>query len=142
VAGVAAPARPTGIADIQLPADTANPVTVEFEASGIPLGNIVELTVTPARGGSYSTVSNALDGEVDLSTASVLVDLPQGPSTLMATVTYTLVASSTTALEQFAGEPVESLRLEASMTGETRYVLVTRSGREVPITRAQLAAAG
>jgi hypothetical protein len=142
VAGVAAPASPTGVADIQLPADTPNPVAVEFEASGIPLGNIVEVAVTPSLGGGSTTVSNALDGSVELSTATALVDLPQGPSTLMATVTYALVAGLGERLEQFAGEPVESLRVEASLTGETRYVLLTRSGRKVPITPAQLATAG
>jgi hypothetical protein len=141
VAGAAAPASPTGVADIQLPADTPNPVAVEFEASGIPLGNIVELTVIPAHGEGSTTLSNALDGSVALSSAAATVDLPQGPSTLMATVTYTLVAGLGEGLEQLAGEPVESLRIEASLTGEARYLLITRSGRVVPISPAQLAAA-
>jgi hypothetical protein len=142
VADFAAPAIPTGVADIQLPADVQNPVTIQFEASGIPLGNIVELKVTPARGDSYTTVSNALDGNVDLSSATAQIDLPQGPSTLMATVTYTLVAALSEGLERFAGEPVERIRLEASLNGETRYVLLTKSGREVHISPAQLASAG
>lgn len=142
VAGTAAPASPTGVADIQLPADTPSPVTVAFEASGIPLGNIVELSVIPARGAKASTVSNALDGNLDLATATALIDLPQGPSTLMATVTYTLVAGLKEGLERFAGEPVESIRVEATLSDETRYLLVTKSGRQLSISPAQLAAAG
>jgi len=142
VAGVPAPPSPTGVADIELPADVQNPVTIQFEASGIPLGNIVELTVTPAVGDSYTRVSNALDGNVALSSATAQVDLPPGPSTLLATVTYTLVAALKEGLEGFAGEPVERIRLEADLTGETRYVLVTKSGREVSISPARLASAG
>jgi hypothetical protein len=142
VAGVAAPANPTGIADIQLPSDVPNPADILIEASGIPLGNVVELRVTPSRGEPRSTVSNALDGSVDLSTATALIDLPQGPSTLMATVTYTLVAAASGGLEQFAGEPVDALRVEATLTGEPRYLLITKTRREIPISPAQLAAAG
>lgn len=142
VAGAAAPEHPSGVADIELPADVPNPVTVELEARGIPLGNIVEIKLTPTRGPSVSSVSNALDGTVELSAATALIDLPQGPSTLMATVTYTLVAAIKEDLEQLAGEPVESIRVEASTSGQTRYVLITECGRELRISAAQLASAG
>lgn len=142
VAGVDAPLNPTGIGDIRLPADIPNPVTVEFEATGIPLGNVVELKLTPASGTSVSVISDALDGNVNLSTASASMDLPQGPSTLLASITYTLVATLSAGLERFAGEPVQSMRVEATSTGETRYVLVTESGREIPISKDQLEASG
>ncbi len=146
VAGVAAPASPTGVADISLPADTPNPVTVEFEATGIPLGNIVKLTVVPASGSKASAVSNALDGDTNLSTALTTINLPQGPSTLMASITYTLVAGVDDArrafFERIAGEPVQGLRIEAALGGEHGYVLITESGREVGISRAQMATAG
>lgn len=143
VGGVNAPANPTGVADISLPGDIPNPVTVEFEATGIPLGNIVELTVVPARGSKASSVSNTLDGDTNLSTASAFIDLPQGPSTLMASVTYTLVAGldgHKEYYERIAGEPVRSLRIEASLNGEPRYLLITESGREIPMAKAVLAA--
>ena len=142
VGGVDAPTNPTGVADVQLPADTPNPVTVEFESTGVPLGNIVELTLTPARGTPTTTVSNALDGDSALATASALIDLPQGPSTLLASITYTLVAGQVADLSRFAGEPVKAIRVQAALGGPSRYLLITESGREVPIPRARLAAAG
>jgi hypothetical protein len=143
VAGVEAPLVPTGVADISLPSDIANPVTVEFQASGIPLGNTVRLTVTPARGSPVTVVSSALDGDAKLATASAAVDLPQGPSTLLASVTYTLIADLGMGeiFDRLAGgEPVKALRLEATTSGGTRYVLITRSGREIPVAKAWLAA--
>jgi hypothetical protein len=141
VAGVAVPMNPTGIADIVLPADTPNPVTVELEATGIPLGNVVRLTVTPARGEPTQTVSDALSGDTALSTAEAQIDLPQGPSTLLASITYTLVADLGAKLERFTGEAIKSVRLEASLAGNTRCVLLTEGGREVVISPAQLALA-
>ncbi len=144
VAGEAAPASPTGVADISLPADVANPVTVEFETTGIPLGNIVKLTLTPQRGSAVTALSDALDGDTTLATASTQVNLSQGPSTLLASITYTLVAGADDArleyYEHIAGEPVRGLRIEAGMQGPPHYVLITAGGREIPLHRAQLAA--
>ncbi len=144
VAGEAAPTSPTGVADISLPADVANPVTVEFETTGIPLGNIVKLTLTPQRGSAATALSDALDGDTTLATASTRINLPQGPSTLLASITYTLVAGVDDArleyYERIAGEPVRGLRIETGMEGPPRYVLITAGGREIPLHRAQLAA--
>ncbi|MCB1876818.1 MAG: hypothetical protein KDH88_12670 [Chromatiales bacterium] len=145
VAGVDAPATPSGVADIVLPADIANPVTVEFETTGIPLGNIVELTVTPQKGAATSAISNALAGDTGLATAATQIALPQGPSTLMASITYTLIADSDARrgyFERLAGEPVQGIRVEAGIRGESRYWLITESGKSLPLSPAQLASAG
>jgi hypothetical protein len=142
VAGEPAPADPSGSADIQLPIDAAGPVTVELEATGIPVGPAVTVTVRPPTGASYSALSNALEGDTELSTASVEIDLPTGASTLLATVTYVLLADAAQSFEAIAGEPVKALRIEAGLTGETGYVLITERGREIPISAARLAAAG
>lgn len=142
VAGQPAPAYPTGSADIQLPADAAGPVTVELEATGIPVGPAVTVTVRPPTGASYSALSNALEGNTELSTASVDIELPTGASTLLATVTYVLLADAADLYEAIAGEPVKALRIEAGLTGRSGYVLITESGREIPVSAARLAAAG
>ena len=42
--------------------------------------------------------------------------------------------------ERIAGEPVRELRVEAELGGGSRYVLVTESGREIPVAAAALAA--
>ena len=131
VAGVAAPAQPTGSADITLPADTVNPVTVELAATGIPLGNTIEVTVVPATGAPNSAISSPLAGTIDNATASVNVELSPGPSTLMAETTYTIVAALGDTLAPLAGgERVERVRLAAALNGPGSVTLITVSGKE------------
>jgi len=134
VAGVSAPAAPTGNADITLPSTTSNPVTVTFATTGVPVGNTVKLTVVPAAAAAVSVVSPALSGTTDSATASVSVSLPGGPSVLQATTTYTIVASLGNALSQFAmGERVEKITLSATLNGPSMITLTTISGKQYTI---------
>jgi len=131
VAGVAAPANPTGSADITLPAATANPVTVVFTATGVPVGNTIKLTVTPQIGPVTSVISPALTGSTASATANVQINLPVGPSVLQAQTTYTIVASLGDALRNFAGnERVEKITLSATLGRASKMTLVTVSGKE------------
>lgn len=132
VAGTSAPASPTGTNDVQLPATITNPVTVQFAATGVPVGNIIKLTVTPATGAPTSAVSDALTGSTANSTSSTTITLPQGPSTLQATITYTIVAALGDALRNFAGnERVERIEVAAAQAGrgESEIRLITTSGK-------------
>jgi hypothetical protein len=141
VAGVAAPAAPTGHADIVLAADTPNTATVVFETTGVPVGNTVHLTVTPAYGAPVTVVSPALTGTTDSATASVAVDLPTGPSTLSAQTTYTVLASAGDELSMYAqGERVERVRLAATLGGASTITLITVSGREYTLPADRLPA--
>ncbi len=130
VAGVAAPPNPTGSADITLPANTPNLVTVVFATTNVPLGNTVKLTLTPQLGNTTEVISPALTGTTASATASVQVTLPTGPSVLLAQTTYTIVAALGQALSRFAGnEPVERITLSASPGGVSRMTLITASGK-------------
>ena len=145
VAGVSAPATPTGNADITLPATTPNPVTVSFTTSGVPVGNIVQLTVTPANGAKVVAVSPALTGSTASATALVDVNLPTGPSTLSAQTTYTVTAAFGDLLKNFAGnERVERVTLTATLGGPQKVMLTTVSGKEfeAPAEVLRLAALG
>ncbi|MEK7412863.1 MAG: hypothetical protein AAB263_06060, partial [Planctomycetota bacterium] len=136
VAGVDAPAQPTGNADITLPASTPNPVTVEFTTTGVPVGNTVKLTVIPSSSATpVSATSPALTGTTANATASVSVNLPSGPNVLQATVSYTVVASVGDALGvQFAqGERVEKIELAAGMNGSSMTTLITVSGKRYTV---------
>lgn len=132
VAGVNVPEPPTGVADVRLPANTANPVTVSFATTGVPVGNTVRLAATPNNGPEVSVVSTALAGTPQAATASASINLPAGASTLQATITYTVVVAMGEALSRFAqGERVERVTLMASLDGRpSRTVLITASGRE------------
>ena len=143
VAGVAAPAIPTGNADIVLPSTTANPVSVVFQTTGVPVGNTVKLTVIPAQGPPISVISPALTGSTANASASVSVSLPSGSSTLSATTAYTIVASLGDAMSNFAmGERVEKVVLTSTPGKPQQVTLVTSTGKEYaapPDTLAMLA---
>lgn len=140
VAGTAAPANPTGNADITLPSTTPNPVTVDFATTGVPTGNTVTLRVTPAYGDTITVVTPAITGSTAAGTASVSVALPSGPSVLSASTTYTIVVAMGQALSVYAkGEIVEKVRLSTTMNGPTLATLITRSGKEFEVPHAALA---
>jgi len=131
VAGVPAPAQPTGNADIALPSATPNPVAVDFATTGVPVGNTVTLKVIPANAAPVIAVSDALVGSEASATASATVDLPDGPSVLSATVSFTVTASAGDAMRRFAeGERVERVVLAAAPSGRSTTTLVTVSGKQ------------
>lgn len=131
VSGTAVPANPTGVADVQLPSTITNPVLIEFETTGVPVGNTVKLVVTPANSDVVTGFSNALTGTTTLASSTVSVTLPQGPSVLQATLTYTVTVAMGQALSQFASnERVEKIMLKAGMKGPSEATLITVSGKE------------
>lgn len=145
VGGVTVPAVPTGVADVSLPATTTNPVNVVFTTTGVPVGNTVTVKVTPAFGAVSSALSTALTGSTASATANAEVTLPTGPSTLQATVTYTIVASLGDVLSRYAmNERVEKISLSAEPGRASKATLITVSGRrfEAPAEALQIAAAG
>lgn len=145
VAGVAAPMTPTGEADIALPVDTPNPVTVILATTDVPLGNQVELIVTPPYGEAIEASSDALVGTVENAEASAQIALPTGPSVMLATVSYSVEEESqqNKALSHYTGgESVSRVELSAAANGERRTILHTRSGRRVALDPARVAIGG
>jgi len=139
VAGIEAPLVPTGSADIVLPVDQPNPVQVVVAAVNVPLGNTATITLTPATGNASSVITNALDGTVAQSSASAQIDIPGGPNTLLASVSFTVTEAQSMAFQGATdGEPVREVRLLASLTGASQTVLVTASGREIVMPGALL----
>jgi len=145
VAGVAAPAAPTGSMDVTLPAGTSNPVTVVFTTTGVPVGSTINLSVVPTFAAPITATSGATTGTTASATASASVTIPTGHSVFQATVSYTLVASVGDAMSRFANnERVEKVTLVATFGGSTRARLTTVSGKEydAPAEALAIAAAG
>jgi hypothetical protein len=133
VAGVAAPASPTGNADIVLPAATPNPVAVTIETTNVPLGNTVSLITTPPRGLPVTTTSTALVGSLAAATASASADIGDGSSVLLATLSFAVVGAQQLALAHYTnGEKVVRVELAAALSNSgAKTVLITESGRRV-----------
>ena len=138
IAGVAAPASPTGLfstPDVTLPAGTTNPVSVAITASNIPLGTVVTVTVSGVNDGNASA-SGALSGTLGLSTTAVNVTIPTTqPSVISASATFVLAELGGGPVYA-NGEPVERVRVSVTASGVSRVSYITRSGREVRV-RAQ-----
>lgn len=131
VAGVPAPAQPTGDADITLATTEPNPVTVQFATTSVPTGNTVTLRVIPTSGAANVAISDALAGSQASATASVAVDIPDGPSVLSATLSFTVTASVGDTLRQFAeGERVQRVMLAAAPGVGSVTTFVTASGKQ------------
>ncbi len=131
VAGSPVPDPPTGTADVNLPETTPNPVAVAFATTGIPVGNTVRLSVTPANGGEVTAVSTALTGSTAAATANASINLPVGASTLQASITYTVIVALGESLSRFAGnERVDRITVTAGLDGRSTTKLITVSGRE------------
>ncbi len=135
VAGVAAPASPTGSfssPDILLPAGTANPMTVALAAVNIPLGTTVTVTVKPLDGAASSATSTPLSGALAASTASASLTIPTNqPNVISASATFTLAAIPGTGPLFAQGEAIEQVRVAAVLGGPSQVVYITRSGREI-----------
>jgi hypothetical protein len=135
VAGQPAPAEPTGAGDILLASDTPNPVEVIFETSGVPLGNTLTLVLTPPRGEPVEVISTALAGSEADATATALIDIPDGGSTLLALLSFSVADAQTQqALSRYTeGERVRFVEVAADLHGRARTRLHTESGRVVVI---------
>jgi hypothetical protein len=143
VGGSTVPAVPTGVADVSFPATQTTPVSVAFETSNVPTGNTVTLRVVPAYGAFTEAISPAITGSTTSGTTSVSITLPQGPSTLQATTSYTITIAMGDNLSRFAqNERVQKVELVASLGQASQTVrLITVSGKqyEVPASILQIA---
>jgi hypothetical protein len=134
VAGVAAPASPSGTGDVSIPVGTPNPATVAFSASGVPVGNTIALTLTPLRGTLSTATSGPLAGSAASSTATASISIPQGISTLTASASYTITVAMGEMLRQYAGdERVARITLTATYGGASTAKLTTLSGKEYQV---------
>lgn len=130
VAGIQPSAPPGGI-EVFLPLGLANPVVVDLESSGIPLGSVIDVSVAPENGNPSTVQSTALSGTVETATATASINIPVGHSTVSAQVSFTVTASIGDEMSRFAqGERVERIVLAAGMDGSSETLLITVSGKE------------
>lgn len=139
VAGINAPAQPTGNADIVLPADAPDPVGLVLATTNVPLGNTISIIVTPASGTQQTVVSTAIQGSEAVGSASANVSLPDGNTVLLATLSFSVAGEQANALSRYTeGEPVARVELVASLGGVPQTTLITAGGRRIDIPASAL----
>lgn len=135
VAGVAAPATPTGsfaTPDITLPATTTNPVTVALAGANIPPGSVVTVRAQ-GQVDAVTTASTTLAGTPSASSASASLAIPTNqPCVITATTSFTIVAA-TGGPVFVQGEAVERVQVTATWGGAAQVAYVTRSGRTLVV---------
>ncbi len=134
VGGVNAPVAPLGslqgVPDVIVPSSQPNPVTVALEGANLPLGTIVQVTLTPSRGNRTSVQSSGLAGSESASTASASVTLPGGISVVSASAVIDLTIASAKPFFM-EGERVNRIEVAATFGGASELTYVTQSGRRI-----------
>ncbi len=133
IGGIAVPSIPTGTfssPDIVLPTTTANPIAVVVEASNIPSGSTVTVTIVPEFG-QPSSATALLSGTDSLSTATVQSTFSTRTiNIVMAAATFTLTASNSMPLYA-EGERVVKMKVASVLGGKSSIIYITESGKEV-----------
>ena len=136
VGGISAPASPTGslqgVPDIIVPTTQSNPVTVALEGANLPVGTVVQVTLTPSRGNRTTVQSTALAGTEAASTASASLSLPTGISVISASAVIDLTARAEPLFMD--GERVNRIEVAANFGGPSQVTYVTQSGRRIQRT--------
>lgn len=129
IGGVDVPLAPTGDQDVVLPGAVLNPVNIDLETTGIPVGTIVQVVAKRIRGGLV-VVNSSVVGTVANGTATASIDLPNGVSVIEAAATVTVTASLGNALRNFAqGEQVDRIELATASGQGSTTTLITVSGK-------------
>ncbi|HVG39440.1 MAG TPA: hypothetical protein VM870_09135 [Pyrinomonadaceae bacterium] len=139
VAGVGAPANPLGslhgIPDIVVPAAQPNPVDVAIEGVNLPVGTVVQVTLTPAAGVRATYQSAQLAGTEAASTATASVTLTSGMSVITANAVIDLTqptpVGSVRQPVTIDGERVDRIEVAATFGGASEVTYVTHSGRRI-----------
>lgn len=135
VGGVAPPAAPTGsftTADVTLPPTTTNPVSVTLTATNTPAPTTYTIKLLPQFASPVSQTVNS-GGSFAVSTATANVTFPNGVvSALQAFAGFTLTASLAPIID---GEPADQVLLAAGYGEPSTLTLVTKSGKEIPVSQ-------
>jgi hypothetical protein len=133
IAGITPPNQPNGTLqggpDITLPANQPNPVTVALAASNIPLGALLQVTLTPENGLRVVTQSSALSGTLAASTATASISVPDGICVIQASGTIDVTSSAM----MINGERVKTIEVTATFGGKPVVTYVTASNKRVRV---------
>ncbi len=134
VGGVNAPATPLGalqgVPDIIVPSSQPNPVTVALEGANLPVGTIVQVTLTPSTGNRTTVQSSGLAGTEAASTATASITLPGGLTVVSGSAVIDLTIASAKPLFM-EGERVNRIEVAAIFGRASELTYVTQSGRRI-----------
>ncbi|MFO0699954.1 MAG: hypothetical protein U0236_12045 [Nitrospira sp.] len=138
VGGVVVPLLPAGsyvTADLALPTRTTTPVPVVLTATNTPLTTTFTIKLVPALGSATLFTASAPTGTPTQSTVTANVTFPTGQvSVLNAYASLTLTPLTAQLFPTLDGEDVEQVMMVAGLGRPSATMLMTRSGRAVPVS--------
>ncbi len=131
IGGLTVPANPTGFNDVVLPFNTPNPIDIAFTTNNVPLGAEISLKVSPARGVETTTLSTPIAGTLEAATATASANIPEGTSTLIASVEFVVDAQAGIDYAPYAdGQLVARIRTSYEAGKGAITTFITKSGEE------------
>jgi hypothetical protein len=119
-----------GPPDIVIPTPQTGPVDVVIQATNIPVGTVVQVTLTPDIG-TRTTVSATLAGTQASSTATASLTLPtSGQSVISAGATIDLTLSKANPLF-INGDRIDRIEVAATFGAASEVTYITRSGKRI-----------
>src|SRR5262249_17004020 len=135
VGGVSAPPGPlgpfSGPPDIVLPANQPNAGTVVVQASGIPAGTAVTVSVIPTNGPPASGQSGSLTGTTASSSTTASVTLSPGVNVLTASAIIDLTVARAGPPLIINGDKVDRIEIAATFGGPAQTTYITHSGKRI-----------
>jgi len=137
IGGVAAPATPKGSfyqqPDIVVPTSMSNPVTVNLQASNLPVGTVLQVTLTKESGERTTVNSTALAGTQASSTATASVLLPtSGVAVISASVTLNLLIAYDKPIH-IDGERIDKMEIAAAFGGRSDVTYISTTGKRLKL---------
>lgn len=125
-----------GTPDLTLPGALTNPVTVQLEATNLPVDSVAQVIVTPPNGARTVYQATPLTGTTNLSTATASISIPPG----MSVITVSLTVNLQTAKLQpifIEGERIKQIEVATNLGGESETIYITEKGKRLkfPVTR-------
>jgi hypothetical protein len=135
VAGINAPAIPKGSfyaqPDIVVPTTVTNPAPVALQANNLPIGTVLQVTLTKETGEVAVVNSTPLAGTQASSTATASVTLPaSGIAVIGAMVTLNVLVAYGQPMF-IEGERVNKVEIAAAFGGGSEVTYITDSGRRL-----------
>ena len=137
VGGVNSPATPKGSfyqqPDIVVPTTISNPVTVNLQASNLPVGTVLQVTLTNELGERTTVNSTPLAGTQASSTATASVTLPtSGIAVISASVTLNLLIAYDKPI-YIDGERIDKMEIAAAFGGGSDVTYISTTGKRLKL---------
>jgi hypothetical protein len=136
VGGIAVGQNPSGsisTPDVTFQTAPSGPVTVNLQASNIPLGRTVAVRANPLIGTAEAAESSALTGSLQSSSASASLTIPAGAGVITAVTSFPVTTAMLNRMPQIPGLKPALIEVTADGSGTSRTFVIGEDSRRVEL---------